>query len=337
MSCLALLANEVDYLHRFQHNQFMVRYVLHRHQVIMQFQQSGNHARESLKRQEQICCPEMVQDLTRVVQEEHIHILSTQSLQGTIESPPSHAVLQPCATTRGGRREDSGDCELFSSPRPAPTVFSSLNIVQHAACLDLVPQFNYLYTKALICIERNGLYALDEYKSLVCVNMLTVCLSEKQFAQSLALAQDHHVAVQSCKRVSDDLMLYATLGSTTVKALEWLLDLGDIELEPFVWGVLGLSSGYRSYDPLFIAYKQKLYTAINLLSTSSCNWSPSVDYSSNYPAKALNVTQGSASNKEIHRSATMLLQIMRRDWTQLRWYHGIKIVRRWFEHLEIIG
>lgn len=143
-------------------------------------------------------------------------------------------------------------------------------------------------------MECNSLYNLDEYKSLVCANMPTVYLSEKQFAQSLALAlalaQDHHVAVQSCKRASEDLKLYATLGTTTVKAVEWLLDLGDVELEPFAWGVLGLSSGFISHDPLFIAYKQKLYTAINLLSTSSCNWSPSVDDPSNYPAKALNVT-----------------------------------------------
>lgn len=301
----------------------------------MQFQQSGNHVSESLKRQEQICFPEMLQDPTRVVKKEHIHILSIQSLQEIIEPPPRRAISQPCATTREEGREDSGDRELLSSPRPSPTVFSSLNIVQHAACLDLVPRFNYLYTKALICMECNGLYALDEYKSLVCTNMPTVYLSEKRFAQSLALAQDHHVAVQSCKRVSEDLKLYATLGTTTVKALEWLLDLGDIELEPFAWGVLGLSSGYISHDPLFIAYKQKLYTAINLLSTSSCNWSPSVDDPSNYPAKALNVTQASASKKEIHRSATMLLQIMRRDWTPLRWYHGLQVVMRWLEHLEI--
>jgi hypothetical protein len=71
----------------------------------MQFQQSGNHARESLKRQEQICCPEMVQDVTRVVQKEHIHILSIQRLQETTESPPSRAVLHPVLLQEEGEEK----------------------------------------------------------------------------------------------------------------------------------------------------------------------------------------------------------------------------------------
>jgi hypothetical protein len=126
------------------------------------------------------------------------------------------------------------------------------------------------------------------------------------------------------------------LGKTAVIALERLLDLGELIMEPFAWGILGLSSGYTSSDSLFDTYKQQLYIAINSLPTTGCEWNLSVSLHRIVQAQTGYVTQQPAANRQMHRSAVMLLQIMRRDWTRLRWYHGVQVARRWIEHLEIV-
>jgi hypothetical protein len=125
------------------------------------------------------------------------------------------------------------------------------------------------------------------------------------------------------------------LGKTAVIALEGLLDLGELTMEPFAWGILGLSSGYTSSDSLFDAYKQQLSIALNSLPTTGCEWNSSVSVHRIVQAQTGYVTEQSAANRQIHISAIMLLQIMRRDWTRLRWYHGVKVAKRWIEHLEI--
>jgi hypothetical protein len=285
---------------------------------------------------EQNCGCGMVQDLTGVREKEHIHIPSTQSLQAALTPPTSQVEVQSGIITSVEAEEDENVRTPSTMSRTSPIIFSSSKIVQHASCLGLVPRFDYLYTQALICIKHNGPYSLDEHKSLVCASMPMVYLSEKQFARSLSLAQDCHVAAQSCKRVSEDLQIHTMLGTATVEALEWLLDLRELAMEPFAWGILGLSSGYRSHDPLFGTYKQQLYNAINLLCTNSWESSSSVDDHRIFPAKTMNFTKSSATNQKIHESAMMLLQIIRKDWTRLRWYHGLQVVRRWIEHLDIM-
>jgi hypothetical protein len=115
------------------------------------------------------------------------------------------------------------------------------------------------------------------------------------------------------------------LGKTTIIALEGLLDLGELTMEPLAWGILGLSSGYTSSDSLFDAYRQQLYTALNSLPTTGCEWNPSDSVHRIAQAQTGYVTKQSGANR----------QIMRKDWTRLGWYHGVQVAKRWIEHLGI--
>jgi hypothetical protein len=231
-------------------------------------------------------------------------------------------------------REDKGIRTPYTSPSLPPIVLSSLSVLQYATCLELIPRFYYLYRQALICVQSNGPYSLDEHELLVCASTPAICLSGRQFAQSLALAQDCLTAAQSFYPVSQDLKIHSMLGETTVLTLERLLDFGELAVEPFAWGILGLSSGYTSSDSLFDTYRQQLHIEIDPLPTTCCELNPSIG--SIVQAKTGYVTKRSVANRQMHRSAIMLLQIMRRDWTQLRWYHGVQVARRWIEHLEIV-
>jgi hypothetical protein len=283
------------------------------------------------------CDQNSEQDIIGVTEEEHKHILSVRDLQANMIPLTHHVVLQCDSTTSIQAREDGGRRMASTSRLTPPIVLSSLNVLQYASGLELLPSFYYLYAQALTCVQRNGPYLLNEHNSLVCAIKPAACLSKQQFAQSLALAQDCHNATQSCQLVSEDLKIHSMLGKTTIIVLERLLDLGELTMEPFAWGVLGLSSGYTSSDSLFDTYKQQLYIAVNLLSSTGFARNPSVSTHRIMQAQMEYARKHPAVNRQIHRSATMLLQIMRGDWTQLRWYHGVQVARRWTEHLEIIS
>jgi hypothetical protein len=181
----------------------------------------------------------------------------------------------------------------------------------------------------LIYVQSNGSYALDEHKQLVCASIPTICLSRRQLAQTLSLAQDCFLAAQSCYALSGDLVIYILLAETTVKALELLMDLGELTIEPFAWGILGLIAGYKSSDSRFDTYKQQLYVAIDSLPTPSCELNPAESAHRMVQAEMGRITQQSVAHRQMHRSAM-------KDWTQLRWFYGVQVVRRWIEHLETV-
>jgi hypothetical protein len=139
---------------------------------------------------------------------------------------------------------------------------------------------------------------------------------------------------QSRATVFEDLKIHSMLGEITVLTQERLFGSWRISNQPFAWRLLGLSSGYTSSDSLFDTYKQQLYIAIESLPTTCCDMNPSIG--STVHARTGCVIRHSVANRQVHRSTILLLQNMRRDWTQLRWYHGVQVVRRWIEHLEIV-
>jgi hypothetical protein len=278
---------------------------------------------------------ESEQNIPGAREEEHRHISSVQRLQATLTPLKDHLVSQWDSTASIKAKQD-GEMHTPSTSPPTPlTVLSSSTVLQHATCLELVPRFYYLYAQALICVQCNGPYSLDKHKFLVYTSMPTVRLSENQLAQSLALAQDCCAATQSYHLAPEDLEIHSMLGKTTIIALEGLLDLGELTMEPLAWGILGLSSGYTSSDSLFDAYRQQLYTALNSLPTTGCEWNPSDSVHRIAQAQTGYVTKQSGANRQIHISAIMLLQIMRKDWTRLGWYHGVQVAKRWIEHLGI--
>jgi hypothetical protein len=300
----------------------------------MRLQQSDQNQRGAIRKYERYHHHEMEQDIARARGEEHKHLSSVQNLQLPLTPPTNHAVSQWDGPTSIHAREDKGTRTPSTSPSLPPIVLSSSTVLEYATCLELIPRFYYLYTQALICVQSNGPYSLNEHELLVCASTPTICVSGRLFAQSLALAQDCLTAAQSCHPVSEDLKIHIMLGETTVLMLERLLDLGELAIKPFAWGILGLCSGYTSSDSLFDTYRQRLHIAIDPLPTTCCESNPSIG--SIVLAKTGYVTKRPVANRQIHRSAIMLLQIMRRDWTQLRWYHGVQVARRWIEHLEIV-
>jgi len=149
------------------------------------------------------------------------------------------------------------------------------------------------------------------------------------------MAQDYLTITQPKGPVFEHLEVFSMLGETTIIILERLLNLGELAVKPFGWGIYGLSSGYVSSDPLFNSYKQQLYVAVDSLSTLCSKSDSSSGRNFIKKGQTGHIFALSIANRQVHLSATMLLQIMRKDWGRLRWYHGIQVARHWIDYLGI--
>lgn len=121
----------------------------------MQSQQSDQNARGAVKKYDRSRRNESEQGITRVREEEHKHISSVHSLQATSTPPKNHVVSQ-WDVLQASKQEKMEGCARHLHPHRPLIVLSSLTILQHATCLELVPRVYYLYTQALICVRCNG-------------------------------------------------------------------------------------------------------------------------------------------------------------------------------------
>lgn len=156
--------------------------------------------------------------------------------------------------------------------------------------------------------------------------------SSKDFATSLAAAQDCIESAQLDGAAKEDLAIFGRLSQSTNDALEKIIDSGDLDYETLGWGVYGLSAGYmvstsrREASPI-LAYKKRLHDALQKM--------PSIDSTVRKSLESVACCGGkinvlAKANREIHICANLLLQQFRREeWRRIRWYHAVAVVKRW--------
>jgi hypothetical protein len=253
------------------------------------------------------------------------HPSNSQPLRHLLRLPPmQNRVLKITETITA--IEGGLVCSQIPILSIAPTNSPIFAIVEQAVTLEQVARLHYLYTQALIFAQSSGPYSLGEHDCTVYASMPEPDFLKERFMYSLAVAQDYLTITDSTEPISENLETLRMLGETTISILEQLLDLGELAVEPLSWGILALSSGYISSDPLFSSHKERLCTAIESFTRRG--------FVIKTPSGC--ILKRSAAIRQVHCCATMLLQIMRRDWSRLRWYHGVQVAKRWIDHLGII-
>ncbi|KAF2025882.1 hypothetical protein EK21DRAFT_103589 [Setomelanomma holmii] len=144
-------------------------------------------------------------------------------------------------------------------------------------------------------------------------------VSVREFALSLAAAQDSIGTAQLNGPAKEDLAIFECLWSTTVDLLESMISTGDLDHETFE-------------DSLLLAHKTRLHDAHLKM--------PCMDGSFRREKRSLRsrgqVDVLAKANREAHVCATLLLQRFRReDWTRIRWFHGVQVVVKLTEHVGL--
>jgi hypothetical protein len=162
-------------------------------------------------------------------------------------------------------------------------------------------------------------------------------LSTKDFATSVAAAQDCIYSAQVDGPAREDLATFERLSETTIQVLEMLLNTDDIDYIIMGWGVYGLSAGYMGQasreDSPFLSYKSRLHDALQKMPTMTSTSRKEIDNVASCGGKPQVLAK---ANREIHICANLMIQQFRREeWTRIRWYHMIAVAQRWLDHLGL--
>jgi hypothetical protein len=163
-------------------------------------------------------------------------------------------------------------------------------------------------------------------------------VSNKDFAVSLAVAQDCAGCAQLDSPAKEDLASFTQLWESAISALEKAIETGDLGHEILGWGVFGLSAGYISHaswreDSLFLSLKTRLHSG--LLQIQSMN-ARGENKSGSTRGAGEGIKILARANREVHVCAHLLLQQFKREeWKRIRWYNAVAVAQKWINHLKL--
>jgi hypothetical protein len=225
---------------------------------------------------------------------------------------------------------------------PSPVADPSNQLCVHALeNMPIIPRFLHLLRQSKALIEAHGPHTTftgtTVFSRAPLARNRTKDVSTKDFALSLAAAQDSAGSAQIDGPAKEDLAVFRYLWDTTVEVLESTIGTGDLDHETFGWGIFGLGAGYIGHaswqeDSTFLAHKTRLHDALLKM--------PSMD--APMRREKLSLKSGghvdilAKANREIHICANLLLQRFRREeWRRIRWFHGVAIAQKWLGHLGL--
>ncbi|KAH4184214.1 hypothetical protein HBI49_210020 [Parastagonospora nodorum] len=205
----------------------------------------------------------------------------------------------------------------------------------------LLPRFFRLLDQSKALVNTHGPHTTyagtNVFARAPIVRNETEQASIKDFATSLAAAQDCIESAQLDGAAREDLATFLRLSRTTSEVLEGILDSSDLDFETLGWGVYGLSAGYmvsttrREASPI-LAYKKRLHDALRKMPSINSRVRKNLDSVACCGGK---IDVLAKANREIHICANLLLQQFRREeWRRVRWYHAVAVAKRWADHLE---
>jgi hypothetical protein len=161
--------------------------------------------------------------------------------------------------------------------------------------------------------------------------------STKEFAVSLAAAQDSIGTAQLDSPAKEDLMIFKHLWDATTALLDDVLEAGNLDHESFGWGVYGLAAGYT--PPLsgspndFMSQKARLHDALLALPSMG---SPERKREEIVVKGERRVEVLVKARRQVHICANLLVQQFREEnWSRVRWGHGVKVAERWAQVLGL--
>ncbi|PSN73452.1 hypothetical protein BS50DRAFT_543081 [Corynespora cassiicola Philippines] len=213
-----------------------------------------------------------------------------------------------------------------------------------ASTLDPISRFQHLLHHAKMLIASHGPYTT--YPGTTVLTRAAHArenirpASTRTLAKSFAAAQDSASSAQPDGPAKDDLRLFQAVWEATIRALEKLIQDGNLDHESFGWGIYGLSSGYLPYlasenssaDDMFHSYRKRLHDALRILPRLNSSSNESETVSSPGAERVHNLT---TARRHVHIFANLLCQKIGGNWENLRWWHAIAVVERWIGKLGL--
>ncbi|KAF2874381.1 hypothetical protein BDV95DRAFT_539782 [Massariosphaeria phaeospora] len=197
-----------------------------------------------------------------------------------------------------------------------------------ATLLPPIPRFLYLLAAAKSLIAAHGPYTTHP-KTTVFTRAATPSCNpptQKDYAISFAIAKDCISSAQPDGPAKSDLQLFGLLWTTTIEAIDLLLESCHLDNESFGWGVFGLTAGYIDPDPLFSSMKSRLHEAL-------CKFP---DMENPKRGREMLVIGGAQrvdglvkARRQVHVMGNLMMQSFRADWGRCRWWYGVAVAERW--------
>ncbi|KAL1594406.1 hypothetical protein SLS60_010166 [Paraconiothyrium brasiliense] len=160
---------------------------------------------------------------------------------------------------------------------------------------------------------------------------------EEMVAHSLSAAQEAIHTTQPVGPAKEDLQLFKLLWDAAIDAMEKALEDGHLHFEARAWGIIGLAAGYMDPQTTSIAEKEEFAAYRNRL-RAALESLPSLTSPHDAQASGVSPEQRvyllTKAKREVHTCSNLLLQQFRKErWTNVRWYHGLAVAKRWVGNL----